>query len=165
MQAAYSVRVCVCVSSVMPLHAVCASSLKDLHGQKSRERSEWPWEKNTGTHMHTHGPTFSKAQTLLHTPFELCLTPFVSPCYHMYAHSHTQLIHSLFVLFFPFSFSFTSNHSPNPWTAGKMECEGNKQRIQVLRFAWLIKQQYPKFTSGGHCDSTYKKYPHWRILT
>ena len=54
--------VCVCMYVCLISDAVtcrvCVIT-EDLHGQKSRERSEWPWENNIGTHRPTVSNTLS----------------------------------------------------------------------------------------------------------
>lgn len=100
----HTVCVCLCtrlISDAVTCH-VCVIT-EDLHGQKSRERSDWPWENKINTH------TF----------------------YFLYALHHHIYINTCIMFFILASLSLSHTHTHSTWMWNEMEFEGYKQCIQV----------------------------------
>ena len=102
------VCLCMCVSSVMPLHAVCASSLKTFMARRAERGQNGP-ERTTLAHTDPLCPT-------------LCLPTSVPPT--------LSQIHTISMLLFLILF-FTHTHAHTTWMVSDMDCEGNKQCIQL----------------------------------
>lgn len=164
---------CVCVSSVMPVRAVCASSLKTFMARRAEGGQNGP-ERTTLTHTDTLPPNLCPLiplQTLVHTLCRSIVPLFIPP---KLPHAQSQAVYSLFLLLFlslclpqaPYTYIATHTRTCTHlewWRRWAVKVINSRSRCRDLTYT--IQEQYTFVTSGGHCDSTYKQQPHWSTHT
>lgn len=158
------VSVCVCLISNGITCRECVIA-EDLHGQKSRGRSEWPREGRAGTYRPTVSIPYHifPLQTLPFTLF-CCISPDPS----LLSHTSTHTVWSSRFSFFKIesdTHTHIRTHTLTLSYSHMLECWYRwKQVVISYRYLWP-KLQYIICTSGGHHDSTYKMYTSWGRIT